>query len=89
MAMRQLTVRGFDPELERRLRRTARVKGISLSKAALDFMCRGAGIPVEEPQSNTIGDGLDAFIGSWSDAEEREVLDAIRVFEVVDEELWR
>lgn len=89
MAMAQLTIRGFEPELERRLRRAARAKGISLNKAALDFMRRGAGIQVEEPHSNTIGDGLDAFIGSWSEADEKDVVDATRVFEVVDEELWR
>jgi len=88
VAINQLTVRGFEPELERRLRRTAQAKGISLNKAALDLMRRGAGIEPEELQSNTIGDGLDAFIGSWSDADEKDVLDAVRVFEVVDQELW-
>ena len=88
MPMTQLTVRGFGAELERRLKQTARAKGISLNRAALELMQRGAGIALEEPQSHTIGDGLDAFIGSWSEAEEEEVLEAIRVFEVVDEELW-
>ena len=88
MALTQLTVRGLEPELERRLRRTAQAKGISLNKAALDLMRRGAGIQPEGLQSNIIGDGLDAFMGSWSDADEEEVLEAVRVFEVVDQELW-
>ena len=88
MAVAQLTVRGLEPELARRLRETARAKDISLNEAALDLMRRGAGIPAEELRGRTIGDGLDAFIGSWSEADEKGVLDAIRVFGVADEEQW-
>ena len=87
--MKQLTVWGLEPELERRLRATARARGVPLNKAALDLMRQAAGLATDEPRSSVIGDGLDAFIGSWDEVEERQVLDAVRVFETVDEGLWR
>ncbi len=35
-----------------------------------------------------IGNALDEFIGDWSEAEEREFLDEVAVFEQIDESLW-
>jgi hypothetical protein len=86
--MHQLTVRGFDPELERRLHDLAAREGISLSQAALRLMRRGAGLQRPE-RSPRIGDALDAFIGVWS-AEEAESIGAEieAMFEQVDEEQW-
>ncbi len=40
--MTQLTLRGFDPELGKRLREFARREGTSLNKAALQLMRHGA-----------------------------------------------
>jgi hypothetical protein len=89
MAGKQITLRGLDLELERRLRAAARESGLSMNKAALDLMRRGAGIKGDAPLSQPVGDALDAFIGTWSAADEREVLKAVEVFEIVDEALWR
>jgi len=88
--VKQLTIRGFEPELERELHRLARAQGISLNKAALDLMRRGAGLEADSGQDpETIGNGLDAFIGSWNETDERRVLEAVKVFESIDEDLWR
>ncbi len=37
----------------------------------------------------TIGHSLDWLIGTWSEEEEREFLQAIEVFEQVDESFWK
>lgn len=87
--MRQLTIRGFPAELEKRLRTIARERGVSLNKAALFLMRKGAGLNVPHEQPNTIGTALDAYIGSWSDKDERAVLEAVEDFEHIDEGLWR
>lgn len=84
--MTQLTIRGFDPELERHLRNLARERGVSLNKAALWLMRRGAGL--DEARPATIGDQLDAFFGDWTEAESEAFLDAISVFETIDDEVW-
>ncbi len=86
--MNQLTVRGFDSELESRIRELAQRRGISLNKAALLLLRRGGGLEPAEGQTNVVGDSLDEFIGVWSREEEQEFLDAIEVFERVDESLW-
>ena len=88
VALGQLTVRGFDPELERRLRLEARNAGVSLNQAALRLLRRGAGLG-DGVGKSAIGDALDQFIGTWSESDERELLDATAVFERVDEEFWR
>jgi prevent-host-death family protein len=38
--------------------------------------------------SNVIGHALDRFIGTWSAEQEAELLQAIEVFEHVDESFW-
>lgn len=80
--MKQLTIRGFDDELERRLRALSRRERISLNKAALRLMRKGAGIEEPETGPPVIGDALDAFIGVWSEDEARDFMASVEVFEV-------
>ncbi len=98
--MKQLTLRGFDDELARRLEAIARGRSISLNRAALLLMRRGAGLaPAAErrvdwltndgpAEARTIGSALDKFVGVWSEEEEREFLRSIEKIDQVDPELW-
>ena len=88
VALKQLTLRGFDKELDRRLRHEAQANGISLNRAALKLMRRGSGLDAAGP-ANAIGPGLDHLIGTWSESDERSFRRAIAVFERVDEDFWR
>jgi len=85
---RQLTLRGFEPEVERALRQLARREGISLNKAALRLLRRGAGLG-DAKHDPAIGNALDHFIGTWSDDEAREVDDAVAELRRVDDDMWR
>jgi len=86
--MKQLTIRGFDDELEGRLRELSTTRGISLNQAALLLMRKGAGI--SEPHlRNVVGSSLDDLIGTWTEAEEQEFLRSVEAFDEVDEEMWR
>lgn len=87
--MRQLTVRGFDKDLERRLREVAKARGVSLNQAALILLREGAGLDAPRRRANTVGDSLDHLIGSWSETEEAEFLRAICDLEEIDPSLWR
>lgn len=77
--LRQLTLRGFSPELEARLRRAAEVENLSINQVALHFLERGAGL-----SERRIGTALDAFIGTWTEKQGTEVLGVIRDFERLD-----
>jgi hypothetical protein len=84
----QLTLRGFDPRLSRAIRDLARREGISLNKAALRLMEKGAGLGVPRADER-LQHSLDHLIGTWSQADADELLGSIRSCEQVDEDLWR
>ncbi len=86
--MKQLTIRGLDEQLERRLREMAREQRISLNRAALALMRRGAGLSNRRESTDTVGFALDTFIGVWSDEDEVELLRALEPLEQIDPELW-
>lgn len=87
--MKQLTVRGFDKALQDRIRSLARTQRISLNRAALLLLRRGAGLEEGSTPRDVIGDSLDGFIGDWTDAEAREFEQAVSVFEAVDADAWK
>ena len=87
--MEQLTVRGFGPEVERRLRELADRENISLSQAAMRLIRRGAGLEPMPAEARAIGGALDDFIGSWTDEQAREFEEALNPLEQVDPELWQ
>ena len=87
--MKQLTLRGFDPALERRVRELAAELQISLNRAALLLMRRGAGLADARGPARAVGGGLDSFIGVWSEDQEAEFLEAIEPLQRIDPELWR
>ncbi len=64
--MTQITLRGFDSELEKRLRDLARRNATSLNKAALQLMRRGAGLESGFSSTRPIGDALSRFAGRMS-----------------------
>ena len=87
--MNQLSLRGFDKQLERRLKELARREGISLNKAALMLLNKGAGLTEPGKSSTAIGGALAQFIGRWSEAEEKRLLESIAPCEAVDENIWK
>ena len=87
--MKQLTVRGLDKELERRLCEVAKARGVSLNRAALILLKEGAGLDTAGRGIRVVGDSLDHLIGSWSRDEEREFLESINVLEEIETALRR
>jgi hypothetical protein len=86
--MHQLTIRGFDEQLAKCLRQLAAERQISLNRAALALMRRGAGLSEGRDSSAQVGSGLDRFIGVWSDEDESELQRALEPFEQIDPGFW-
>jgi hypothetical protein len=84
----RITVRGLDALLAEKIQQLAAEEGISLNKAALRLLRRGAGLPERDTRPR-IGSSLDAFIGTWSEEEATELLESIRSCNQVDPEFWR
>lgn len=85
--MTQLTLRGFDPELEQRLRELAARDQLSLNKAALKLMRRGAGLEGATDAQPPIGDRLRRFSGQMSNQEAQTIDRAIAAARQTDLEL--
>lgn len=86
--MRQLTIRGFDLELEQTIRSLARREGISMNKAALRLLRRGADL-LENREGGRIGMRLNKYAGTMTDEEASELLGSIAQTEQIDADLWR
>ena len=87
--MKQLTVRGFDDELSSAIQGLARREGISLNKAALRLLRKGAGLADGSEGGGKIGSSLDHFFGSWTQEQADELNEALKDFEEIDEEMWK
>jgi hypothetical protein len=87
----QVTIRGIDPDLAQILKRLSREEGISLNKAALRLLARGAGLDREpaRKRKRTIGHDLDHLFGTWTDSETEAFLDAIGSCGQIDEGFWK
>ena len=86
--MKQLTIRGLTPELERNLRAEARQRYTSLNRTALYLLSKGAGLS-DDDSPDCVGDALDGFIGSWSPKEAQQFDEAVAVFDTVDQAFWQ
>jgi len=86
--MKQLSLRGFDSELEKLIRQLARREGISLNRAVLLLARKGAGLENAAKSANVVGDSLDHLIGKWSAEEADELLESIKPLEKVDRSRW-
>jgi len=71
------------------IRRLARTEEISLNRAALRLLSKGAGLLEPKEQARGIGHSLDHLIGTWSDARASDFIDSIRSCEQVDREFWQ
>lgn len=85
--MKQLTLRGFDRDIERTLQELAEQQGISLNKAALWLLREGAGLS-KGAAANKVGNSLDHLAGSWHEDEAEAFVESLEVFETIDESLW-
>ena len=86
--MNQLTTRGFDDELANRIQELARREDISLNRAVLRLLRRGAGLGERDRGANTVGDSLDHLIGTWTEDEAIEMDRALDHLSRVDEAMW-
>jgi hypothetical protein len=83
----QITIRGLSPELEQRIQKLASQEKISLNKAALKLLAKGAGLT--EDMQTVIGPDLDHLFGTWQEADAKKFLESIKSCEQLDEGFWR
>ncbi|MCY4374200.1 MAG: hypothetical protein OXC31_10545 [Spirochaetaceae bacterium] len=83
--MKHLTVRNVPAELARALTEEKTRRGVSLNQAVIDLLRRSLGQGPDAPYDN----GLGHLAGDWSEEDLREFETNTKMFEQIDEELWR
>ena len=84
--MKQFTIRGLGDDLAGAIRHLANREGISLNRAAIKLLRRGAGLEDGEGP-DTVGSSLDHLIGTWSEAEADAFEESLRHSKTIDEAL--
>nr|HID58907.1 toxin-antitoxin system HicB family antitoxin [Desulfobacterales bacterium] len=85
--MKTITVRGIDPDLAERLKRTAADQSKSINQLVLDILRRSLGMEKQKRFTRIYKD-LDHLFGSWTEEEFRAIQDKITLERKIDEELW-
>jgi hypothetical protein len=85
--MNQITVRGIAPEVEKRIRRKAKSTGKSLNKVILELI--GGATDPGKRGKRPAGASLAKLAGGWSENEAREFEESVRIFEDIDEAMWK
>ena len=83
----QITIRSDDKSLEQEIRELAHREGLSLNRAALKLLRRGAGLDGEP--ATGVGQRLAHLAGTWDDREADEMLESLSSFGGIDDELWK
>ena len=85
--MSQITIRGIDPKIERKIRRLAKQRGKSLNRVILDMVyeCTGLKKRDKTPAANS----LKKLAGGWSEHVASEFLESIKPCEQIDHEMWK
>jgi hypothetical protein len=85
--MSQITLRGIDEEVEKKIRRMAKQKGKSLNKVILDMIYQHTGLKKgnQEPR----GESLRKLAGGWSRKQAETFFESIKSCEQIDEAMWK
>ncbi len=83
--MSQITLRGLPEPLEREIRRQARRRGSSLSKAIIELLERAVGFNHPSPKKRD----LSSLAGTWDEAAFSEFEKAVSAFGEIEPEIWQ
>jgi len=85
--MKTLTIRGIDPELDRAIKSRANQNNLSANQWILQALKKVTGTG-KEPVFKKHHD-LDALAGGWSKEETRAFTKNTKIFERIDEDVWK
>ena len=84
--MSQITLRGLEPEIERKIRKKAKKSGKSLNRVILYMISQNAGL---NRKKNPLSDSLRKLAGGWGEKEASDFFDSIRSCGQIDETIWK
>jgi hypothetical protein len=85
--MKTITIRGIDPKLDQVIKSQAKQSSLSVNQWVLHALKRVTGME-KEPVFKRHHD-LDVFAGGWSKEEVKAFHENTRIFENIDEDVWK
>lgn len=85
--MKTITIRGIEPELDKTIKTRASKENLSVNRWVIKTLKQAAGMD-KKPVFRRYDD-LDRLAGGWNRKETDIFLKNIKVFEEIDEELWK
>jgi len=87
--MKQFTVRDVPPEIEGRIIREAKEKGISLNRAIISLLEKAVGTSRKAGKKKTVHRELDHLFGIWDEDEWAVFQENLEKQREVEAELWK
>jgi hypothetical protein len=84
--MKSITVHGIDKETEKLIKERARSAGASVNKVMKELLAKALGLSKDKHDHRD--EFLDLF-GVWTEADEKQFLEAVKGLEVVHPEDWK
>ncbi|MDA8101262.1 MAG: toxin-antitoxin system HicB family antitoxin [Nitrospiraceae bacterium] len=85
--MKTVTIRGIDPELDKAIKARAQQNNLSANQWIIQALKKVTGTG-KEPVYKTYHD-LDALAGGWTREETAEFRKHTKIFERIDEDIWK
>lgn len=86
--MKAITLRNLPPELQRVIRRRAKEKGTSISRAVISLLEESTGI-CDKKKKKVVYHDLDALAGSWTREESSQFEHTLAEQRGIDPDLWK
>ena len=85
--MKTITIRGIELELEKTIKFNASRESLSINQWVLKALRHSAGLDKEKKFRKY--DDLNSLAGGWSKKETETFLENIKIFDRIDEEVWK
>jgi hypothetical protein len=87
--LKQITLRGIPNELERRIKKEAQRKGLSLNKAFISLLEKEAGLKGKNKKKETFYHELDHLSGIWTGEEAETFKRSLEFQRKIEDDLWK
>ena len=84
--MGQITLRGLDPEVEKKVRKISKTTNTSINRVIQEIIYKHAGF---NQKRGTASNSLRRLAGGWSEEDASEFFETIKSCEQIDEDMWK
>lgn len=81
------TIHNLDNHTVNLIRQRAKQEGLSINKTLKKLIHQSLGLEIASKKKDKIN--FDEFVGTWTQEEYEEFQEAVKIFDEIDEEMWK